>query len=218
MDNNSFFFSPLWSGTLIETNLSFPLQYSNKNISKLNDSSFIITGYKNNALYFQIFNLSEQNINNLTNVINTGIRIPNYNLGYFSSNQFLISYPNGGNYYCTLFSINGMSLNNFTIDNYENAPFEYIKCLGYSSNGIVCLYLKNLYIVLKLFSLNTPNNAIIYNITNASLPDFNINHNNKIYLCYHIDINLYCDVIYVKNNIFNFEKINIPYKFSFHFF
>ena len=86
MDNNSFFFSPLWSGTLIETNLSFPLQYSNKNISKLNDSSFIITGYKNNALYFQIFNLSEQNINNLTNVINTGIRIPNYNLGYFSSN------------------------------------------------------------------------------------------------------------------------------------
>ncbi len=213
MDNNSYFYSSsssaLSSGTFIETNLSFPLQYSNKNISKLNDSSFIITGYKNNALYFQIFNLSEQNINNLTNVINTGIGIPNYNLGYFSSNQFLISYPNGGNYYCTLFSINGMTLNNFTIDNYENAPFEYIKCLGYSSNGIVCLYLKNLNLVLKLFSLNTPNNAIIYNITNASLPDFNINNNNKIYLCYHIDINLYCDIIYVKNNIFNFEKKNL---------
>ena len=139
-DNNSIIYNP--SGTAIynnifnPTNISFFENYNNKNISKLNDTSFIVTGISNNNLYFQIFNISNNQTSNITTIKNLHISSSNYNLGLLSNSQFIISYFNNQNYYSLIISLSGTINNNISIGSYQNAPFGKIKCLGYSSSEI----------------------------------------------------------------------------------
>ena len=222
-DNNSIIYNP--SGTAIynnifnPTNISFFENYNNKNISKLNDTSFIVTGISNNNLYFQIFNISNNQTSNITTIKNLHISSSNYNLGLLSNSQFIISYFNNQNYYSLIISLSGTINNNISIGSYQNAPFGKIKCLGYSSSEIICLYLHNSNSILKLISIDNSNSNITYNISNTLLPNFNVNRNNKkIYVCYHEGINLYCDILFANNSRFNFIKkklfINLVYKVS----
>ena len=56
-DNNSIIYNPsgsiIYNTLYIPTNISFFQNYDNKNITKLNDTSFIVTGIRNNNLYYQ---------------------------------------------------------------------------------------------------------------------------------------------------------------------
>ena len=225
-DNNSIIYNS--SGTVftntqyIATNISFFTNYSNKNITKLNDSAFIVTGIVSNSLYFQIFNITNNRTSNLTTIKRLNLPYSNYNLGFFSDSQFIISYFHNQNYYSKIFSLDGTiryDFGNNIIDTYQNAPFGKIKCLGYSSSEIICLYLHNSNSILKLISIDNSNSNITYNISNTLLPNFNVNRNNKkIYVCYHEGINLYCDILFANNSRFNFIKkklfIDLVYKVS----
>ncbi len=224
-DNNSIIYNPsgsiIYNTLYIPTNISFFQNYGNKNITKLNDTSFIVTGIRNNNLYYQIFNIVNNQTSNLTIVQNLNIQYSNYNLGFFSDSQFIISYFNNqGNYYAKIISLDG-AINDISIDTYQNSPFPKIKCLGYSQSQIICLYLKSTNSIIQLIPINEPNSRITYNLNNSLLPNFNVNRNNKkIYICYHEDINLYCDIILANNNSsrFNLIKtklfINLVYKVS----
>ena len=224
-DYNSIIYNPsgsiIYNTLYVPTNISFFENYGNKNITKLNDTSFIVTGIRNNNLYYQIFNIVNNQTSNLTIVQNLNIQYSNYNLGFFSDSQFIISYFNNqGNYYAKIISLDG-AVNDISIDTYQNAPFPKIKCLGYSQSQIICLYLKSTNSIIQLIPINEPNSRITYNLNNSLLPNFNVNRNNKkIYICYHEDINLYCDIILTNNNSsrFNLIKtklfINLLYKVS----
>ena len=60
-DNNLIIYNPsssiIYNTLFFPTIISFFQNYGNKKITKLNDTSFIVTGIKKSNLYYQIFNI-----------------------------------------------------------------------------------------------------------------------------------------------------------------